>query len=281
MTRPDVTIEMPSGKDAAYENFPVGSWLLPAPLRPHIAAFYDFARAIDDIADSPALTPADKIARLNAFEAALVGGPTDSGPAAKAVRMRDSLAATGVTAQHCLDLLAAFRLDATKLRYRDWDDLMGYCRLSAAPVGRYLVDLHGGSRAGYAAADALCIGLQVINHLQDCKDDYLTLDRVYVPGDWLTEAGSRIEDLGAAATTPALRSVIDRMLDGTEDLLRESRALPSGLVSRRLAMEAGAIQAIAERLVARLRAGDPLGRRIVLSKAGYAWCCARGALGAL
>jgi phytoene/squalene synthetase len=75
--------------------------------------------------------------------------------------MRASLVATNVTAQHCHDILRAFRLDATKLRYRDWDDLMGYCRYSAAPVGRQLLDLHGERRDTWPAADALCAALQV------------------------------------------------------------------------------------------------------------------------
>lgn len=275
-------VETPSGKDAAYENFPVGSWLLPAPLRPHVAAFYAFARAADDIADSPDLAADAKIARLDAFEAALLGRERADPGLAKAHRMRESLAASGVTPRHCVDLLTAFRQDAIKTRYRDWDDLMAYCRLSAAPVGRFLVDLHGGSKAGYAASDALCNALQVINHLQDCKADYLDLDRVYVPGTWLAEAGSAVEDLGASACTPGLRGVLDRMLDATAELLAVARALPRGLVSRRLAMESGAIIAIADRLADRLRRGDPLGpQRIVLTKPGYLWCCAKGALGAL
>ena len=120
-------------------------------------------------------------------------------------RMRESLAATGVTTRHCLDLIRAFKTDATKLRYRDWQDLIGYCVLSAAPVGRYLLDLHGERRDNYVQSDALCNALQVINHLQDCKDDYLTLDRVYLPEPWLVEAGAGVADLGAARASPGLR----------------------------------------------------------------------------
>lgn len=275
------SIETPSGKDVAYENFPVGSWLLPAALRPHIAIFYAFARAADDIADNPDLTAEDKVVRLDAIEAAVCGRAADGPHLATAHRMRESLAETGVDARHCVDLLTAFRQDATKLRYRDWDDLIGYCLLSAAPVGRYLLDLHGGSRAGYAASDALCMGLQVINHLQDCQDDYRQLDRVYLPQDWMREAGARVEDLDAPASSPALRQVIDLTLDGTERLLATARTLPSGLISRRLAMESGAILAIADRLVGMLRRGDPLGRRIELRKPQFLWCCLRGAIAGL
>ena len=130
-------VETPSGKDSGNENFPVGSWLLPARLRPHVATFYAFARAIDDIADNPALEPEDKVVRLDGFATAILGHDTDHPGYAKAHRMRESLAETGVPPQHCLDLIAAFKQDATKTRYRDWVDLMGYCTLSASPVGRY------------------------------------------------------------------------------------------------------------------------------------------------
>ena len=188
MTAPvDTTpgLETPSGKNAKSENFPVGSWLLPAALRPHVAAFYAFARAGDDIADNPALAPEDKIARLTAFGDALAEGEGDPRLFAKAHALRRSLAETGVPARHGLDLLEAFKQDAVKSRYRSWGDLIAYCNLSAAPVGRYLLDLHGESRDGWPASDALCNALQVLNHLQDCQEDHREMDRVYLPLEWL------------------------------------------------------------------------------------------------
>lgn len=274
------SIEAPSGKDVAYENFPVGSWLLPARLRPHVAVFYAFARAIDDIADDPQLAPEEKIARLTGFEAALLGREKRDG-FAKAHAMRQTLAASGISVRHCLDLISAFKQDATQVRYRRWEDLIDYCNRSAAPVGRFLLDLHGGGRNGYTAADALCNALQVINHLQDCQEDYRLLNRVYLPCDWLAEAGAAVEDLDRPRTTPALRHVIDRMLDATDSLLAIAQRLPAELKSRRLGMESSAILAIARLLVQRLRAGDPLAGRVALSKAEYAWCCVRGAGAAL
>ena len=269
--------ETPSGKDAAYENFPVGSFLLPARLRPHVAAYYAFARAIDDIADSPSLAAEEKIRRLSGFEDALSGRNSD--PAyAKAHRMRASLDQTGILPRHCLDLVAAFKQDAIKLRYRDWGDLLGYCILSAAPVGRYLLDLHGGSRDGYAFSDALCMALQVINHLQDCQDDYRSLNRVYLPGDWMAAECVRVEELDASQASPALRRVLDRTLSATEQLMAEARRLPGGLISRRLAMESGAIVAIADALIVRLRKMDPLARRVQLGKPAFLACCLKGAV---
>ncbi len=280
-----VLVETPSGKDAAYENFPVGSWLLPARLRPHIAVFYAFARAIDDIADNPSLEPGDKVERLGGFADALLGRGGDGPGYEKAGHMRQSLDETGIGPGHCLDLIAAFKMDATKLRYSDWDDLMGYCVLSAAPVGRYLLDLHGGikgggSKGGYGASDALCMALQVINHLQDCQEDYRLLDRVYLPGDWLAEEGAVVEDLDRPAATPAMRRVLNRTVEAAEVLLEKARPLPGGLSSRRLAMESAVILKIAWRLASMLKRRDPLASRVRLSKAGFMACGMRGVLSA-
>ena len=258
--------ETPSGKGAADENFPVGSWLLPARLRPHVARFYAFARAIDDIADNPDLAPDDKVRRLDRFEAAITGRETGDPALATAHRLRASLAETGVAAQHCVDLITAFKQDAVKLRYRDWDDLMSYCALSANPVGRYLLDLHGEAPSGYPASDALCSALQVINHLQDCAEDYRDLDRVYLPQDWMAEAGITVAALDRPRTEPGLRRVLDHCLDGTARLLEDADGLPGHLASRRLALESAVIVALAHRLVRELGARDPLAGRVVLSK---------------
>jgi squalene synthase HpnC len=270
------TAETPSGKGAADENFPVGSMLLAKKLRPHVAVFYAFARAIDDIADNPELSPEDKVRRLEGYDKALLG-ENDSPAYAKAHRIRESLRETGVSVQHCRDLISAFKQDAVKSRYDDWDDLLDYCDRSAAPVGRYLLDLHGESRDSYPANDALCNALQVINHLQDCQDDYRNMDRVYLPEDWMMEAGITVDALDTPAASPALRQVLDRCLDGTERLLRLARTLPGRMQSRRLAMETAAIVRIAERLIVLLRRRDPIAERVELSKAGFLWCCIRGA----
>ncbi|MBB4286982.1 squalene synthase HpnC [Roseospira goensis] len=269
-------VEAPSGKHAGTENFPVGSLLLPKRVRPHVARFYAFARAIDDIGDAPGLSPDEKLARLDGFEAAITGRDTATPGYDKAHALRESLRETGVPARHCVDLIAAFKQDAVKGRYADWADLMGYCRLSAAPVGRYLIDLHGGSRIGYGPSDALCHALQVINHLQDCQDDYRTLDRVYLPQDWMAAAGARVDDLDGAAATPALRRVLDRCLDGTRALLAEARALPGGVIDRRLGLESAVILDIAETLVRTLARADPLAGPVKLSKAQAAGCALRG-----
>jgi farnesyl-diphosphate farnesyltransferase len=269
-------IETPSGKGRGDENFPVGSWLIRRSLRPHVHAFYRFAREADDIADNPDLPADEKLRRLDRLGAVLDGAPGEDSPAA--VAMRVSLAETRMTAQHCHDILRAFRLDATKLRYRDWDDLMEYCRYSAAPVGRQLLDLHGESRATWEPSDALCNALQVLNHLQDCGADYRALDRVYLPEPYLAAAGARVEDLAAAESSPGLRRVIDRLLDGTDALIATARRLPPLVQSAGLRRECAVIVGLAQRLARRLRQGDPLAMRVKLTRGDFAAALVLGLL---
>jgi squalene synthase HpnC len=271
----ETSVETPSGKGAEDENFPVGSWLLPKALRPHVAVFYAFARAIDDIADNPGLGSNDKLARLDAFAAAAQSGSTD--PAlVKADRLRRMCAATGVPVKHGLDLISAFRQDAVKARYESWSDLIDYCNRSAAPVGRFLLDLHGESRELYPFSDALCNALQVINHLQDCADDYRNLDRIYLPESWMRSEKATVEHLAKPAATAALRRVLDRAVERTETLLGEARRLAPRMVHRRLAAETAIIVGIADKLTLQLAARDPLAERVVLGKFALAGASLRG-----
>ena len=269
--------ETPSGKGAKDENFPVGSFLLSKAVRPHVAAFYAFARAIDDVADNPEITPQAKVNRLDGFDKALMGLNDD--PAFKKAHIvRSSLIYTGVPIQHCRDLISAFKQDAVKSRYDNWDDLIDYCDRSAAPVGRYLLDLHGVSKDLYPASDALCNALQVINHLQDCQEDYREMNRVYLPQDWMAGAKIDVDTLNKPFTGRGLRKVIDVCLNETAELLKIARQLPGPMSSRRLAMESAAIIRIAERLVDELRLRDPLAERVALTKPQYMLCCAQGIL---
>ncbi len=273
-------IETPSGKNETTENFPVGSFLISRRLRPHVAAYYAWARAIDDIADNPSLPAEEKLARLDLMAAAL-RGETGRGapPPAAAQRLRASLLETGLPFSVALDLVSAFRQDAVKNRYESWAELMDYCDRSAAPVGRFLLHLHGErDEAAFAASDALCNALQVINHLQDCRDDYLALDRVYLPEEWMAQAGAEVSMLAQPRASRALRKVFDACLEETRKLLKRATTLPALLASRRLAMEAGVIVDVAVALTGALTVRDPLRERVALSKPRYAACAARGVL---
>jgi squalene synthase HpnC len=248
-----------SGKGDKDENFPVASRLVRPELRPAIMAFYRFARAADDVADHATATPEAKLAQLDRMEAGLRG---DAGASAEGAALRHVLDARGLTGQHALDLLEAFRRDVTQPRYADWAELMDYCRYSAAPVGRFMLDLHGESRATWPANDALCAALQVINHLQDCGKDFAALDRVYIPLDSLAAHGTGVEALGAPQASPALRSVIAGLARQTQGLLEQSRRFAGQIQDRRLALEVGVIQALAESLTRRLLRRDPLSQRV-------------------
>lgn len=262
------SVEAPSGKGRGDENFPVGSLLVGRSLRPHVHAYYDFARNADDIADSPALPPAEKVARLDRMEAVLLGREDAGSPSAE--RLRASLAETGVDARHATDLLIAFRQDATQRRYASWDDLMGYCRFSAVPVGRYVLALHGEDPATWHPSDPLCAALQVLNHLQDGKGDLAALDRCYLPQDMLDEAGAGVEDLAAPAASPGLRRAFDRLLDRVDALNAVGDDLPRRVRDRRLRLETAVICGLSRRLARRLRAGDPVATRVKLSKGDVA-----------
>ena len=268
--------DIASAKGSNDENFPVGSWLLPRHIRPHVAVFYAFARAADDIADSPALSSQEKITRLDAFEAALIS-PTPPKTIPKVVSaLRESLTITGVTPQHGCDLLAAFRQDARKNRYTDWEDLIGYCLLSAAPVGRYMLDLHGENETPRPFIDALCNALQILNHLQDCQKDFHHLNRVYIPQLWMQEGQIDVTALAASTASPALRGVLNRMLDGVQSLLQQAHQGIDTMSHRRLAAETAVVLKLAHRLTTRLRHQDPLENSVILSKIDFATAMVAG-----
>jgi len=259
--------EARSGKGHRDENFPVASRLIHPRHRGAILAFYEFVRTADDIADHSLLPPQEKLALMDRLEATLLG-KNDDDPVG--VTLRNELAARSLSPRHAQDLLTAFRMDVTKLRYRDWDDLIGYCTYSAMPVGRFVLDVHGESRAIWPANDALCAALQIINHLQDCGKDYRELDRVYIPLDAFAEAGADVEALGADRASPALLGCIRKLARRTAGLLDDSRPFSAGIDDVRLALEVAVIQTFAERLVGVLGRRDPLSERVHLGKAGVA-----------
>jgi squalene synthase HpnC len=264
-----------SGKGHRDENFPVASRLVRAELRPAILAFYRFARAADDVADHATADAGHKLAQLDRLEAGLRG---QAGASGEGEDLRSTLQARGLADRHAHDLLEAFRRDVTKRRYAEWGELMDYCRYSAAPVGRFVLDLHGESDALWPLNDALCAALQVINHLQDCAKDYRSLDRVYVPLDRLAAEGLDVDCLSAEKASPALRRVIVGLARQTGALLGRSRPFAERIADRRLALEVGVIQALAESLVSRLERRDPLSERVHHNALEAAGLAVRGGL---
>ena len=264
-----------SGKGYRDENFPVASFLIHPRHRGVILAFYNFVRTADDIADHAALAPSDKLRLLDRLEGGLLGANDAD---AAAVRLRAALDRHGLSTKHAQDLIAAFKLDVTKLRYRDWDDLISYCSLSAMPVGRFVCEVHGESRAVWPANDALCAALQIINHLQDCKDDYRNLDRVYIPQDALAASGTNVEALGGERASPALIECLHRLAARTETLLGESDGFAAAIGDWRLGLEVSVINTLAHRLTHVLQTRDPLRENVHLGVPAMAGCTFIGIL---
>jgi squalene synthase HpnC len=254
--------ELRSGKGHRDENFPVASWIIHPRHRALILAFYNFVRTADDIADHATLSAPDKLAFLDLFEAELLG-KGDTQP--EAVNLRRALAERSMPPRHALDVLVAFRMDVTKLRYENWDEVIHYCRYSAMPVGRFMLDVHGESTSTWAASDALCAGLQINNHLQDCGKDYRDLNRVYLPRDALEAAGATVEALGAGRAPAPLLQCLHSLAARTQLLLNGGKSLAAEVKDFRLGLEIAVIQAFAERIVRLLKVRDPLSERVHLN----------------
>jgi len=244
-----------SAKGHRDENFPVASFIIKKRHRQAVMAFYRFARKADDIADDPKESGPAKLAQLESMRRTLAG---ESDEDRQALELRRAQAERGLSSAHALELLEAFRRDVDKNRYADWGDLMDYCRFSAMPVGRFVLDVHQESRALWPASDALCAALQVINHLQDCGKDYRELNRAYIPGDALAAHGCALAALGQPRSSPGLREVIAGLADQTMELLARSRAFAQGVKDPRLGYEVAAIQRLAESLTEKLKRADPL-----------------------
>jgi squalene synthase HpnC len=253
--------ELRSGKTHRDENFPVASWIIHPRHRALILAFYNFVRTADDIADHATLGEHDKLKLLDLLEAELLG-QGDSQP--EAVKLRRALAERSMPPRHALDVLTAFRMDVTKLRYENWDEVIHYCRYSAMPVGRFMLDVHGESTSTWPASDALCAGLQINNHLQDCGKDYRNLNRVYVPRDALAAAGASVEALGEDRASAPLLQCLHSLAAKTEILLNESKSLSAAVKDVRLGLEIAVIQAFADKIVRLLKVRDPLSQTVHL-----------------
>ena len=265
----DNASQLGSGKGHRDENFPVASMLLKPATRAPIMAFYRFARAADDIADHSDATPARKLAMLGAMRAGLAGDGAPEAMALAAVQAERRL-----DPAHAGDLLTAFEQDVTVARYPTWDALMDYCRYSAAPVGRFVLDVHGEDRSTWPLSDALCAALQVINHLQDCGKDYHAIRRVYLPQDMIAAHGGHVDDLGGQRATPGVLAAIHEAATRTRGLLATSRPFARAIRDRRLALEVAIIQRLAEDLNDKLLRRDPLSERVHHRTADAAWLAA-------
>src|SRR5665213_210506 len=254
--------ELRSGKTHRDENFPVASWIIHPRHRALILSFYNFVRTADDIADHATLEAAEKLRLLDLLEAELLG-KGDSQP--EAVSLRRALAERAMPPRHALDVLIAFRMDVTKLRYENWDEVIHYCRYSAMPVGRFMLDVHGESTSTWAASDALCAGLQINNHLQDCGKDFRNLNRVYLPRDALAASGASVEALGEGRASQPLLQCLHALAIRTEALLDDSKSLSREVRDFRLGRQQRVIRTFADKILRLVEVRDPLSERVHLN----------------
>jgi squalene synthase HpnC len=208
------------------ENFPVALRLLPRSARADLSVVYRFARFVDDVGDEMAAGPQQRLALLDQIEQELHGIVDGREGAFPPVAALGPIVATHrVPLQPFLDLVEANRVDQRVDRYESFDDLLGYCELSAAPVGRIVLHLADAATASNVAeSDAVCAALQVLEHCQDVRED-ARAGRVYLPQADLRAAAVDAADLTGNTTSPGLRQVTSRQVDRSRQLLRGGRPL--------------------------------------------------------
>ena len=270
------SIETTLTKNHKQENFPVGSWLLSQKIRFKILIFYKFARAADDIADSANLSSNEKIKRLNLFKKAIESNKSNKIKISKVEDLRKICIKNKIKINHALNLLKAFKQDAIKKRYKNWSELIRYCKYSAVPVGRFVIDLHKEKQKAYKYSDPLCIALQILNHLQDCKEDYENLDRVYLPMQFLKKYNVKLSQLKKNVTEKNLRLVFNEILKNTEKLIIEADKNKKNMKHKHLSLETSFILEIAKKLLQLLKNNDPLKKKVMLKKFDYIYCFAKG-----
>jgi phytoene/squalene synthetase len=251
------------------EDFSLMPWLFPARLQPHVRAFGRFVRLADATADNAFIGREQRIERLAALERALDGeSEADWSPEALMVgrALRTSLRTTGVSSRHARDLVRAFRGDVEGRPIKTWTDLMEYCRVAAAPIGRHMLELVGEDVAACARpADALCAALRILRQLRDCEDPSVQYNRLCIPEAYLEDAAVTIRHVRAPSARGQTRAVLDRVLDGVAALLNEAASLPWQVRNRGLRIHIWIVLCRGHKLVARFRERDPLRERVGLS----------------
>ena len=262
-----------------YENFPVASRLLPAAMRPHVAAIYAFARLADDMADEGSRPDAARIDDLRRWGARLdraVAGEPDDGPHREVfVALRHSIEVCRLPATLFHDLLSAFAQDVSVKRYATWEELLDYCRRSANPVGRLVLRVAGRDDESIdRASDAVCTALQLTNFWQDLRIDW-SRGRLYVPASVWRGAGATEGGLRADRLPQEWRQALRDAVEYTRRLFERGRAVCDA-VPGRLRYELRATWLGGTRILDKLEASgfDPYARRPALS-----WTDAPGILG--
>lgn len=222
-----------------YENFPVGSLLVPKSLRKHVYSIYAFARTADDFADEGyehGLTEAARLAALDDWERKLEDCYRGRAEHPVFIALAETVRELDLPIQLFRDLLAAFKQDVVKRRYADFDEVLDYCARSANPVGRLILLLFGYRDEGlHKLSDHICTALQQTNFWQDVAVD-IGKDRVYLPLDEMERFGVSIGDLQARRFSDRYAALLKLQVERARVLFERGRPLPA-LVSGRLSIE--------------------------------------------
>ena len=271
-----------SGKTYADENFPVASFIVKKDIQKYIRTFYFFARMADDIADHHKLSSSEKVKILLYFDNALkLKIKTDI----KVLNnMVDLFPELPFGKKYSRNLLKAFLMDAKGKIYNNWNDLLFYCRYSANPVGRFVIDLvHYKEQVNenqlnriYNASDFLCTSLQIINHIQDCKKDFNNLNRVYIPKSLFKKHNISKKFLNNKNSSKNFKILIIEIIDKIEAILQNCHIGLNLIKPWRLRKETLIILNIAKRLCNLLKKEDPLKKNVKLSRIDLIFCFIKG-----
>ncbi len=239
-----------------HEDFPVG-WLTQKRLKPLISAYYQAARIADDIADASQLPAQEKMTQLAAIRCAFLS-PGEGKDFLPVRDLGNKFTSERLDSSLFLDLLKAFEADSLGRPIRIWEELVAYCRFSAAPVGRFMLAIHDENISGYLPAENLCVILQILNHLRDIKKDLSELGRCYIPQELLAKYGVRASDLGLSYTKDGVRNMLAEIVAKLEKMQADTLILPSLIDNFRLRAEVGVILSLTNSMIQKNKRVDIL-----------------------
>ncbi len=266
-----------SGKSYSDENFPVASFLMTKKIRSIVRVFYFFARMADDIADHQKLSSNQKKNILLFFDNAISKSKKTNNKVLDKMIAKFKELPSGK--EYSRNLLKAFMMDASNKRYNNWRDLLYYCKFSANPVGRFVIDAVNERKNVekiYEASDSLCTALQIINHIQDCKKDFKELNRVYIPESFFKKYSLDKKTLRKSKSEENFERLKIEIIDNVLTSLRKTKLGLREIQSWRLRKETLIILNIAKRLCNLLKIKDPLEKQIKLSRIDFIFCFFKG-----
>ena len=266
-----------SGKSYSDENFPVASFLMTKKIRSIVRVFYFFARMADDIADHQKLSSNQKKKILLFFDNAISKSKKTNNKVLDKMIAKFKELPSGK--KYSRNLLKAFMMDASNKKYKNWNDLLYYCKFSANPVGRFVIDAVNERKnieKIYEASDSLCTALQIINHIQDCKKDFKELNRVYIPESFFKKYSLDKKILRKSKSIENFERLKIEIVDNVLVSLRKTKLGLREIQSWRLRKETLIILNIAKRLCNLLKINDPLEKQIKLSRIDFIFCFFKG-----